>query len=103
MAQLAPIHRVFRPFPGAAQCSISLDRSGDSPTLTGQMFSSKYKNDATSPDHLEAHQCLVRLVVHGDSGHFTLLNDASIDEHFSVDAIELLKSDLVEYSGYCSD
>lgn len=103
MVQLAPLHRVFCPLLGTVECSISLDRAGGSPTLTGQMFSSKHKNDLASPDHLESHQSIARLVVHGYSGHFTLLNGASVDEHFSVDAIELLKSDFVEYTGYPPD
>lgn len=102
MIQLAPLHHVFHPLPETVECSISLDQAGGSSILTGQLLSSKHEN-GSAPNHLKSHQCVARLVIHGNSGHFTLSDDASIDEHFLVDAIELLKCDLVEYSGYSSD
>ena len=100
IVQLAPLHRVFHPLSGIAECSILLDQAGGSPTLIGQLISSEYENASASPDQLESQQCIARLVVCGNSGHFTLSNDASIDEHFHVNAIELLKNDLVEDCWY---
>lgn len=55
------------------------------------------ENASTSPDQPE---CIARLVVCGNSGHSTLPKDASINEHFHVNAIELLKIDLVEDCKY---
>lgn len=85
MVQLAPLHRVFHALSGTAECSILLEQAGESPTLTVSLISS---------------QCIARLAVCGNSGHFTLSNEASTDKHFHVNAIELLKSDLVEDCGY---
>lgn len=91
MVQLAPVHRVFRPLRRTTECSycILLDQSRGSLTLTCQL--------------LQSEQCIARLVVSGNQGHFTLPNDTSADKHFLVDAMELLKVDLVEDCGNSSD
>lgn len=81
MVQLAPLHRAFHALSSTAECSISLEQAGESPTLTTSLISL---------------QCIARLAVCGNSGHFSLSNDASTDKHFHVNAIELLKCDLVE-------
>lgn len=103
MVQLAPLHRVFRPLRGTTECSILFDQARGSPTLTCQLFQSEYENHSALPGHRGSEQCIARLVVSGNQGHFTLSNDASADKHFLVDAMELLKIDLLEDSGYSSD
>ena len=85
-------------------CSILLDQARGSPTLTCQLFQSEYENQSAAlPGHHRSEQCIARLVVSGDQGHFTLSNDTSADEHFFVDAMELLRIDLLEDRGYSSD
>lgn len=103
MVQLAPLHRVFRPLRGTTECSILLDQARGSPTLTCQLFQSEQENHSASPGRRGSEQCVARLVVRGNQGHFALSNDASADEHFFVDAMELLKIDLLEDCGYSSD
>ena len=106
MVQLAPLHRVFRPLRRTTKCSCSilLDQARGSPTLTCQLFQSEYENQSAAlPGHHRSEQCIARLVVSGDQGHFTLSNDTSADEHFFVDAMELLRIDLLEDRGYSSD
>lgn len=88
MVQLASLHCVFRSLRGTTECSILLDQAGRSPTLACQLFQSE--------------QCIARLIVSGNQGHFTLSNDASADEHFLVDAMELLKIDILKGCGYSS-
>lgn len=97
MVQLAPIHRVFHALSTATECSILLEQAGESPALAVKLIFSEDENASTSPDQPE---CIARLVVCGNSGHSTLPKDASINEHFHVNAIELLKIDLVEDCKY---
>ena len=96
MVQLAPLHRVFHVSSGTAECPISLEQAGESPTLTVELIA-KHDNASASP---ESQQCIARLAVCGNLCHFTLLNGDSIDEHFCVNAMELIKCDLVEDCGY---
>ena len=97
MVQLAPLHRVFHVLSTTTECSILLEQAGEGPALAVKLIFSEDENASTSPDQPE---CIARLVVCGNSGHSTLPKDASINEHFHVNAIELLKIDLVEDCKY---
>ena len=105
MVQLAPLHCVFRPLRRTTKCSCSilLDQARGTSTLTCQLFQSEHENQSLSPGHRGSEQCIARLVVSGNQGHFTLSNDTSADKHFLVDAMELLKMDLLEDCGYSTD
>ena len=99
MVQLAPLHRVFHALSGIAECSILLEQAEKSPTLTIELIS-KHDNASASHDQPKSQQRIARLAICGNGGHFTLPSDNPINEHFHVNAIELLKSDIVEDCGY---
>lgn len=63
--------------------------------MTSQLISFDRANENPTTGELEFQQdSIILLMVCGNSGHFTVQSDPTIDEHFHVDAVELLKFDV---------